>query len=451
MKPYSLRLRLLGWAVLWVTLALAIAGTVLVVMFATIVERNQRAELNASLTRLIALIVPDSAVPSLSEPLADPRYSVPFSGVYWQIQDIETGTLARSRSLWDFVLAVPTGEAGPSQLRTDQGPNGQVLLMLTRAVEFQTAEGPRIFQAMIAEDRALIDQSIQQFGLEMTVALIILGLVTISAAWVQLRVGLQPLKVLRRDLEAVRRGAADKLTGTYPTELLPLSNELNNLLESREKSLEFARARAADLAHGLKTPLSVLAAMADKLREKGEVESAQTLSELSAEMADRIDYQLRLARLRIRSTTQIFNASLNSPLARTVSVLQKTHAGEQLDWKVDLGPDLAVNIDRHDLTELVGVLLENAAQWAKSRVEVSTRSVDGFAELAIADDGPGIERAQISEVGARGRRLDETRQGSGFGLAIAKEILALNNGSIGFSASKLGGLLVTLRLPASTV
>jgi signal transduction histidine kinase len=192
----------------------------------------------------------------------------------------------------------------------------------------------------------------------------------------------------------------------------------------------------------------VLTATADRLRA-GDPASAAALDEITVEMADRIDYQLRLARLRLRSGTHVLSASLNNALSRTVSVIRQTREGEALQWNVALGDDVRVNIDRHDLLELIGVLLENAAKWAAGRVDIGIRRVDGQVEVGIEDDGPGLTEDQIAGLGTRGKRFDESRPGSGLGLAIAMEILALNGGDARFSRSALGGLSVVLRLPAA--
>jgi signal transduction histidine kinase len=191
----------------------------------------------------------------------------------------------------------------------------------------------------------------------------------------------------------------------------------------------------------------VLTATADRLRERGDPATADLLAGLTEEMNDRTDYQLRLAQLRVRSESQVLTASLNTALLRTVSVLRKTHRGEHLFWNVRFDADVTVNIDRHDLIELVGILLENATKWAESSVEVSAGIHHGMAEVCIADDGPGLTDEQIGDLGDRGRRLDESRPGSGLGLSIAVQILEMNGGTIEFSRSEhKGGLRVLMRL-----
>lgn len=447
MSRHSLRFRLLAGATLWVTIALLLTGAVLLFLFRASVERSTLAGMEASLARLVSTMVPDADPVVPEEPLADPRYAKPYGGLYWQIEGEEAAPVARSRSLWDYVL--PTGEGiGPDTLRSIPGPDGQTLAALTRPVEFATPTGPVSFRITLAEDRSILDEAIGDFRSDMAVALLVLGVAILLAAWLMIHLGLRPLGALRRGLEAVRHGTANTLAEDFPAEVLPLVGEVNELLSLRDRSVAFARARAADLAHGLKTPLQVLTATADRLRNR-DAESAAALDEITAEMSDRIDYQLRLARLRLRSGSHVLSASLNNAVSRSASVVRKTREGELLEWNIALDEDVRVNIDRQDLLELTGVVLENAAKWARSRVDVAVRRDGSGVELCIADDGPGLADEKVARLGERGRRFDESRPGSGLGLAIATEILALNGGEAAFSRSALGGLEVVLRLPVA--
>jgi signal transduction histidine kinase len=432
-----------------IAVTVLVTGVVIFSLFRASVERETHADLEANLDRLAALIEPEAAgVSLLREPLPDPRYELPYGGVYWQIEAPDGSILERSRSLWDVVLTtVPRGGSGP--LMTLAGPDDQSLAAMTRLIEFDASGGAQSYLVTVAEDRSILDRTISEFGGDMAVALTTLALAIFAAAAVVLHVGLGPLDAVRRGVEAVRRGVADRIEGDYPTEVQPLVREVNDLLALRDKSVEFARTRASDLAHALKTPLQVLAAKSDKLRKAGDTASAETIDDILEEMSDRVDYHLRLARLRLRSESDFLSTPLQQTIARTVAVLQQTQDGESLDWRIDIGPSVAVNVDSHDLLELVGVLLENAAKWARSLVEVKARSDGSYVEVTIADDGPGLTAQQIAEIGVRGRRADDATPGSGMGLAIAMEILDLNNGSAELGRSEHGGLEVKLRLPVA--
>lgn len=449
MNPRSLRLRLLGGAALWIVLALVIAGLGIGWMFTANVERSMRDGLTASLNRLVAQIDPAAADPVPADALPDPRYGTPFSGVYWQVEAIASGETWRSRSLWDHVLDTSgaTAPGGAERFGTLAGPSDQSLSGMVREVSFASDAGPKLFRVTLAEDRAVLDESIRRFGGDLMRALAVLGVALILAAWLQVQLGLKPLESLREGIGAVRRGETQTLPARYPAEVLPLVGEVNELLAQQRKSMDFARARAADLAHGLKTPLSVLRNLAADMQSTGHAEAGAQVDEIVGEMDDRVEYQLRLSRLRMRTRAHQLSASLNEAVTRTVAVLGRTHEGEVLDWQLALAPDLKVDIDRHDLLELVGVILENAAKWGKSLVRVETRSDGEFADLTIADDGPGLPEDQIAQLGVRGQRHDESRRGSGLGLAIALEVVALNSGTVQFSRAAEGGLQATVRLP----
>ena len=443
----SLRLRLLAGAAVWIGLALLVAGVAIGSIFVAIVEQEQRADLSAAFTRVVALIDPGASPPALTTPLADPRYDTPFGGLYWQVEEIGA-EIGRSRSLWDFVLPTAALPDSPTPRFTRlEGPAEQSLSALVRDIRLEADGVQRAQRVTVAEDRAGLDAAIARFGRALAAALMVLAVVLIGAAWLQVRVGLSPLDRLRRGVEAIRHGQAETLGGDLPAEVLPLTAEVNELLAAQRASIAFARARAADLAHGLKTPLAVLGTTVDELRARGETASAERIQALTDEMADRVDYQLRLSRLRMRPRAHELAADLEDALTRTIAVLERTREGEKLDWKLESAEPLTLDIDPHDLIELVGVILENAAKWAKSEVRVTTRREQATGVLEIADDGPGLSDEKIAHLGQRGRPLDGSGHGSGLGVAIAQEIAALNSGSLTFGRSSQGGLAVTLRMP----
>ncbi|MEP7241473.1 MAG: HAMP domain-containing sensor histidine kinase [Devosia sp.] len=445
MTPRSLRLRLLAGAALWIAAALVLAGLAIGYLFTVNVEDNVRASLSAGLTRLVALLDPAASPPGLTAPLPDPRYDSPASGVYWQIENVTTGAIGRSRSLFDFTLgpslALPND--GQEHFVNIEGPDKQSLAAMIRVVSF---EGSGNYRLTVAQNRAVLNDSIVRFGLQLTLALAILGVVLVAAALLQVRVGLGPLGALRSGIEAVRKGRSERLATDFPIEIQGLVAEVNELLAAQQQSVRFAQSRAADLAHGLKTPLAVLDTVATDLRARGDEKTAQSIELLASEMAERVDYQLRLSRLRLRPRTHELSADLGEAVSRTLAVVRRTLEGERVEVETDLAP-LHVDIEPRDLVELVGVLVENAAKWAARKIEISSRVVDANARLRIADDGPGLTPEQIGQIGQRGQRLDEAVRGTGLGLAIANEIVALNGGAIAFGRGALGGLEVTVSLP----
>jgi signal transduction histidine kinase len=443
----SVRRRLLVLAVAWISLALLLAGSAISYLFVLTVERNVRAELLAGVARLVAVLDTEAATPRLLEDPGDPRYLIPFSGVYWQIEMTGAPTL-RSGSLWDVVLTPQLEDGQTERFDWLPGPREQILAAVSRRISIETASGPRDYLVTAGADRSVTEQSIEQFGSALAAALLVLGAVLTLAAYFQVRQGLAPLDGLRSGIAAIRAGTRVSMAGTYPREVLPLVNEIEALLASQRDSIEFARERAADLAHGLKTPLAVLANLANMLRAKGELATAAQIEGLAAEMAQRVDYQLHLSRLRHRTRNHALYADLGEALSRTLAVVQQTQQGENLVWSC-ADTTVAVDIDPNDLIELLGVLLENAAKWAKRRVAVATTIAGDMAEITIEDDGPGLDAAKLASLGQRGVRLDEAGGGHGLGLAIASNIVRLNGGSLAFAKSSEHGLLVTLRLPLS--
>lgn len=435
---------MMGLAVIWVAVSLIAAGLALQYLFSVNIERSSREDMEATLTRLAAVIVPSSAVPSLGTPLPDPRYATPFGGRYWQIEALDTGEIARSRSLWDFVIEAPQRD---DAVHYETGPDGQHLILLTRLLEIESDAGMRPFLVTVGQDHGPLHEATQQFSKDTAQVLLLLGGLMILAAWLQIRLGLSPIGRVKSAIEAVRSGDTERLEGAFPSELRPLVQEVNGLLDAREVMMERARSRAADLAHGLKTPLAAVHGIAERLRDTGNDAEADLLQDLSFEMSERVDYQMRLAALRVRTMAHATRSSLNTAVIRTLTVLKKTGRGESLHWIAELSDDCWVDVHRQDLMELVGITLENAAKWASSRIIIRSESDADNAVLEICDDGPGIPEDQLKLLGTRGLRLDQTLPGSGLGLAIAADILEMNGGSMHFSRAEVGGLVVTITLP----
>lgn len=445
----SLRMRLIVGGGLWILLALLVAGLLITASFSASIEAERRDDLEASLNRLVAAMDPDAAALTVPDPLADPRYDTPLSGMYWQIDDLDTKEIIRSRSLWDQTLPVSIGTEGNKRGELVQitGPNGRSLIVLTQSVRIEGIRGERHFNVAVAESRDKDDGPVRRFGVELTVALVVLGVVLLAAATLQVYFGLRPLTVLRQQIGSIRRGEASRLPANHSRELAPLAQQVNELLEAQDASISFARDRAADLAHGLKTPLAVLSATSDRLRSAGDEANANLLLMLVEQMNSRIDYQLRVARLRFRTRAQGASSSLNEVVLRSVAVLRKGHLGERLNWIVDLREGLFADMDEHDLFELAGIVLENASQWAATCVQISGLKHETTLELVVEDDGGGISEEDLQRLGRRGVRLDEQSSGDGLGLAIALEIVRLNHGQMEINRSHLGGLKVSVRLP----
>ena len=444
----SLRARLLLAAAGSIVLALVIAGAFILTSFSASLEATRRDDLSASLDRLTAAIDPGAVDLAGPAPLADPRYDTPLSGLYWQIDDRSTGRVVRSRSLWDQQLPVANlPDSSNGALLEVPGPDDKPLVALVRDVTVEGSKGSQHFRVAIAEARGQDDDPFFRFGTDLVGALIVLGVVLVLAAALQMQFVLRPLSTLRQQIYDTRHGATHRLPPARVDELEPVVAQINDLLDAQEESITFARQRAADLAHGLKTPLAILGATAERLRAAGDQANADLMQMLFEQMHGRIDYQLRIARLRLSTRAQGASSSLNDAVLRTVSVLRKSPNGERLNWLVDLEDDLRVDLDGHDLIELSGILLENAAKWAAHEIRVHGARDAAMVQFVVEDDGVGVSDDLITQLGVRGARLDESMPGEGLGLSIAFEIVRLNRGTIAVDRSRIGGLRATIALP----
>jgi signal transduction histidine kinase len=450
MTRRSLRFRLLTAAGISLSAALVVTGFGLIVLFEHHVERRIGAELETHLAQIVANITfaPDGRI-GFAHELVDPRFSKPLSGLYWQIQDDERATLLRSRSLWDGVIELPADELIPGIVHrhTLVGPADEMLLVRERQIIFRPSSEARRLRIALAADRRNLVAARNDFAADMLPYLALVATVLLIASWAQVAAGLAPLDAVRRGVTAVRSGARKRLASEYPDEVMPLVDEMNELLDLRERAIERARDWTADLAHGLKTPLMALVADARRLRSSGESAIADDLDELAQTMRRRVDRELIRVRLRSAAKGAATCADAVDAVRRLVRTLERTPRGAAVDWKLDTPERALASIAPDDLAELLGNLMENAAKWADETVGVSVE--DGAVlRVRIEDDGPGVAASRLTELGLRGVRLDERKEGSGLGLAIARDIVEAYHGALAFGKSDLGGLCVAVSLPA---
>lgn len=449
----SLRFRLLVASGISIGLALLITGASLLVMFEHHVERRIGQELETYLNQITANIeVSENGRVSFDLPLADPRFNQPLSGLYWQIQDMVRPTLLRSRSLWDSKIELPEDQLASGEIHRHvlAGPAGQMLLIRERHITLLVVDEIRRLRLAVALDRNSLYLARNAFVADMLPYLAIMVVVLLLAAWIQVRIGLSPLDALRRGVMKVRKEGETGLERVYPDEVMPLVNELNALLSAQEQSIERARAWTADLAHGLKTPLTVLTSEAQRLRDEGGEDLAESLEELAENMRRRVDRELIRARLLSGVQSSPVEAQCGQIIEGIVRTLKKIPGSESINWEIHLTGDTRVMMASGDVTELLGNLLENATKWAKSNIRVSLRQGE-MLQIRIEDDGPGVQQDQLENISQRGVRLDEKTRGSGLGLAIALDIVEAYHGSLSFAPSLLGGLAVRIDLPVPQV
>lgn len=445
MKRNTLAFRLVAGAALLCTIILAVAGFGLSSVFQDTLRRSFDARLQTLLEALVAVTEVDVAGQLvLTRAPGEPQFDQPYSGWYWQV---EGGSipLLRSRSLWDQALSTdPLPNGGGVSRATLPGPDGKTLRVLARRISLPNASGAFVFR--VAGDLAEVEDEVARFDRILVWSLGILALGLVAGTFLQVHFGLLPLDRVQRALSDIRRGRTDRLEGRYPGEIEPLVNELNALLDHNAAIVDRARTHVGNLAHALKTPLSVLANEA----AAGTDPLAETVQRQTMRMRRQVDHYL--ARARAAATSGVLGA--RTPVAPVADDLGRTLLRIYVDRAIDFEPlcpqDAQFRGERQDLEEMVGNLLDNAFKWARSKVRLQVDAIDGRLTVRVEDDGSGIAAGEADRLLQRGERLDEQVPGSGLGLAIVRDIAELYGGSIALQASSLGGLAVILSLPAAT-
>jgi signal transduction histidine kinase len=444
MKPSSLTLRLVAAAGLWTAAALLAGGLVLSLLFRDYVKDTTDSRLSVLLENLVASTdVTASGRLALIQTPAEPRFSQPYSGWYWQISR-KDGPPIRSRSLWDQALKPNLDVPVPTERHfTGVGPDNQLLRMTERDIKLPGSDDT--YRFTVGMEQAEIDKDVKSFDQTLFWSLGALGIGLLTAVVLQVRYGLRPLRQVGRSLAAIRSGRARRLEEDFPSEIMPLIKELNSLLDHNAAVVERARTHVGNLAHALKTPLAVL-----------QNESAQAPADLSTKIKSQTDIMRRyvdhyLVRARTAATGTVLGA--RAPIEPVVDDLLRTlgriYADRDIRVKLDGERKAVFRGERQDLEEMLGNLLENAFNWARARVVVNVAAESEMVAVSVEDDGPGISSERREAVFGRGKRFDESVPGSGLGLAIVRDMAELCGGSITLDDSPLGGLRATLRLPGA--
>ena len=445
----SLRARF-AWAGLAMTaLVMLVLGIVLQGLFERHVEREAEAQLEVDLRILARVLAAGEGVAPRLPPLPDPRFLEPYSGLYWQMSDDRTGETWRSPSLGAFTIELEPDVLPPGELHRHilRGPEGGKMIALERRVG--EAAGLDL-RAVVAVDRKVLRAANRAFLWEFLPVLASLAGGMLLASAVQGAIALHPIARARRALVELRAGERERLGGALPSELDGLASEFDALLEAQRRGACIARERAADLAHGLRTPLALLNARGRELEARGELDAARDIGELTTSMEVRLTREL--ARAHIHGPAQLGARVPLSPLARRIAyAMGRSPLGEHLVWEVAVPEDLVLHADEGDLVELLGSLLDNAAKWARTRLRLTASArLDGVM-LCVEDDGPGIAPQDRRAALTRGVRLDASVSGTGLGLAIAQDIVAAYGGALHLDAGEWGGLAVRILLPPPDV
>ncbi|HEX8661800.1 MAG TPA: sensor histidine kinase [Brevundimonas sp.] len=460
---HSLTRRLIWLASAWIIVALVLTGWALTTQYQESALRRLGNVLADTIDEVV--VATDASGPdglTVAE-IKDARTLRALSGKYWAVAeptaDGSLRVLVRSPSLAGESLTIPPdlparlqGAFGATISYNDldglrpngEGPLGRPLRVAASIKQLPGRTRPLVFLAGL--DRSNIDNDTRQFATFTWTALLILGAGLVIAVFLQVQIGLRPLFALRNEIADVRMGRSGRIARSYPVEIQPLAEQVNRLLDHNQETVERQRTHVGNLAHALKTPLSVMLAEAgtqsgplpDMVRKQTELMKAQ------------VDHHLRRARAAARAQLLGERTPVAEVLDEMAVMLERVFEskGVEIDWRA---PDeLGFRGERQDLQEILGNLMENACKWARRRIRISAGPTGlGQMVVVVEDDGPGLPAEQREAALERGARMDETTPGSGLGLSIVVELTRAYGGRITLADSDLGGLKVLLELPAA--
>lgn len=457
MRANSLALRLFLSATAWTVVILFLTGIALSSLYRDAVERSFDRRLGVYLRTLVAEVAaPDDNGEKPTESLGEPLFELPLSGWYWQVTHLNAPKpdVRSSRSLWDGGLPhlsdLGVAASGDGTRRSYvQGPEDQRLRLVERTVDL--GEDGRYLVA-VAGDSQEIEEEQRSFDRALAFTFGTLAAVLLLITMFQVRFGLAPLKRISEGLAAIRAGRAERLEGSFPVEIEPLARETNALIEANREIVERARTHVGNLAHALKTPLSV---MVNEANARPDDSFAAKIREQADIMRDQVARHLERARLAARLTAVGTITEVPTVLTALTRTMDKLYHNRGIVIDVEAPNEARFRGERQDLEEMVGNLVDNACKWAQSRVciEVTQERADGPSQqvirIMVDDDGRGLTPAEREQVAQRGERLDESKPGSGLGLSIVLELARLYGGSLALSTAPIGGLRAELVLPAA--
>ena len=430
----TLRGRLVAIALVWCGLFLFATGFSLQTMMRNYWQEAEADGLRLQLYDLLSrLEIQPDGLPVVTEPMADPRFRQPYSGYYWQLE-LGDAVVSRSRSLWDVHLSAHGLKSafGDPDLFVGKGPNKEPLLIMTRTVLLPGSD--KVFTLVMAKDSSALTQTLKKTRISLFLGLGFAAAGLVLGFMFQIVYGLRPLHLLRRELGRVHQGHQEGFRLRYPL-------EINRLLHHYGELLQRARSHTGNLAHALKTPLSIMRNQVAQLPPEDQAAIGEQLDKIQRH----IDYHLGKAR--VTGAAKILGVS--TPVRARVEYIcrafSRLYPGKTVDLQVPA--NLAVGVEEQDFDEMVGNLLENAFKWSASQLRISSAELGGWITLRIEDDGPGMSEDQIAKAVLRGVRLDEKVPGSGLGLNIVSDLAEAYRGSLIMGRAELGGLAASLSLP----
>jgi signal transduction histidine kinase len=456
MNSNSLAFRLMVSSAIVAVILLALAAVLLSGLFQSALERNFDARLRAAIDALSANVEPGTdGTPILTGTLADNRFAIADSGWYWQVVAPKQGMpplLSASR------LNEPLPVAAADRQPRDENRIAAFSMLDEKGTQLRAIEqkvtydgSPGEYSFMVTGNFDELKDEVSAFRNALYITLGLLGAGLLGAISFQVNFGLKPLKHLQKRINDIRGGRIEMLESDYPSEIQPVADELNLLVQANIEVIDRARMQVGNLAHALKTPISVLTNeardapgnLSEKVKEQVEV------------MRDQVNLYLDRARRAARAQSIGAVTEVESVLQSLGRTLERINRDKGVAITITSEPGLKFRGERQDLEEIVGNLMDNACKWCKSKVEARGRLLptpgeDGrrWLDIEVDDDGPGLRPEQRATALKRGQRLDESKPGSGLGLNIVTETAAMYGGRVELDDAKLGGLRVRLRLPA---
>jgi signal transduction histidine kinase len=441
-------------------IVLAAAGWSLQAMYLTETEQRLDDENHSTVTTLAVVVDTDSAgaINYANDKLPkDERFGRSYSGRYWAFLVLDDNNHVAhaelSPSYFDAHPVVTPQQAtaairmisqpDPVMHFDDVGPDSQPLRVGMRALILPQRKTPILLYTAI--NRTSANAAVGAFTLRLGIALGVLALVLVMSALVLIRYGLRPLHEIQGKLQDVRAGRRDLLDGEYPAELSPVVKEINTLITQNRKVVERARTHVGNLAHALKTPLAVLMNEA----RVGNDKMSELVRRQAEAMSGNVSHYLRRAQAAAQAEVLGARTSIKEPVEGIARMLERLHREKDISIEVDADPKAVFRGEKGDLDDLIGNLLDNAAKWCKSRVEVKVQRLDDGISVIVDDDGPGLPPENRAKAMERGKRLDESEPGTGLGLSIVRELADIYGGRFYLEDSPLGGLRARLELPAA--
>lgn len=421
---------------------MGLTGLVLDKAFRNNVENAQRENLRTQIYTLLATAELDDANHlQLPEDITEPRLNITESSLHARIITADKKLVWRSKSMLNKNIEFPANEILGKFYFSELAQNQESYTLLNFATQWVSETGEQTYIFQIAENQTVFNSQITLFRKNLWGWLAGVSFILVVIQTLILRWGLKPLRHVAEDLIKIEKGKTKKLSGEYPKEITPLTNNLNQLLDSSQQQLIRYRDALGNMAHSLKTPIAVLQGIINTATSKDKGIALEQLNTIN----NIVEYQLQRASTvgRLQFSDPV---TLQPVTEKILNTLEKVYKDKKIDVQLNISSKIMIKIDQGDLYELLGNLLENAFKWCNKKVSVTTKQISEQTQITIEDDGPGINENEKKRILLRGQRADQNTPGHGLGLAMVNDILLLYKGEMKITNSGLGGAKIIINL-----